>query len=406
MSKFSKNVSAKDLHFNLFYSYSVGGNKSSNSDDEVADIQKEKYEDRMQLLEDNLTRAFLIALGSLTPEQIRSYFNYLFSQEKLKVKKSKTIHLDLQNIDKGSEDVLEKIKNGDIKKVLLVISDSKTEITQNELLKAVRNNVEGGSRPDGWVIFDDTVILIESKVSNNKVDLNQLARHLIRQFEKHNLNDKTFRLVKKSWKEIIDLFFIKELRKNQISEILANDFKEVLMSTGQNLDLTFITKRDGYNRLKARNQFKPFLIKLDEEIKNYFPDLKRANRPLADYIWDYYGRVINGKVKQDPHYSIYFDVDGAGIFLTIKDKSKIKRKFKKIINNGDFYNIIKRNVLDTNSISAVNRTRYRLELIKYKPIYNLLNPEKQHHQKGETITLFKFCISLAGLGYKIVRAHV
>ena len=51
----------------------MGGKKKTNTENETEDVFKGKdKEKRLEILEDNLTRAFLITIGSLSQKQIQS----------------------------------------------------------------------------------------------------------------------------------------------------------------------------------------------------------------------------------------------------------------------------------------------------------------------------------------------
>ena len=286
-------IDSKDPHFNIFYSYSLGGKRKNNSEDSLDELNL-KNKEQFEILEDNLTRAFLITLKSFQHNIIK-YLEQLFKEDYIPIKKSKNVYFDLQNI--VDKQLSEKIKGKETKKILLVISNLKPEITKKDLIKSEEKNRSKGSRPDGWLILDDLAIMIESKIKHNKVDINQLARHIKKHFGIHedNINE-NFWLVTRSWRQIID--FMKENNfdntnnnDNLIRNYFIKDFKEVLMKTGQNLDLSFITSEKGYNRLDARQQFKLLLLRLDEKINVAQSYLHRSGRPLADYIWDFYGSI-------------------------------------------------------------------------------------------------------------------
>ena len=382
-------IDFKDPHFNLFYSYSIGGKRKNNSEDSLDELTL-KDKKQFEVLEDNLTRAFLITLKSFQNNIIK-YFNLLFKENSIRIDKSKNIYFDLQNIDKQ---LSKKIKDKKTKKILLVISNIKPEITKKDLIKSVAENKSKGSRPDGWLILDDWAIMIESKIKHNKVDTNQLKRHIEKHFNitKDNINE-NFWLVTKSWKQIIDSMnennFVDTIHNdNPMRKYFIKDFKEVLMKTGQNLDLSFITSGKGYNRIDARQQFKILLIRLDEKIKDTHPYLYRSGRPLADYIWDFYGWSDKGKAQYNPHYSIYFDFDGAGISLTTRNLSSKKNQMEKILENKEFNNVFKK-VL---TLDKIQRSRYFLQLVNYK-----LMDWKKGQQKGKTFETFKFELNFSEL---------
>jgi hypothetical protein len=398
MNKFSSNVHTYDPHFNLFYSYSIGGKKKTNKDDETEDTFRGKdKEKRMEILEDNLTRAFLITIGSLTPQQIKNYFNILFSKEEIKIKSTKEIHLDLQNYSKDNQKLSEIIQDENSKKILLVISDVVSNVTEGELLSSLRKvgkDKTRGSRPDGWVFFNDTIILIESKVRDNLIMKDQLIRHIINQFGKNKEWHKNFHFVSKKWEDLITTFEFLGLKKNNISNILKDNFKEVLMSTGQNLDLTFITEGEGYDKEKAKKQFPLLLNAFNKELKENQIDsyLSPSRKVKAGYLWESYNTSKNDKLIKDPHYSFYFDKDFAGIALTVSNYKKAK--FKKLLESNELVNFIMKLFNEYKDQKRVLLSRYSINMSNYRKV-----DYKRGQMHGEEHDTFKLEIEL----HEVVR---
>ncbi|MFZ1288914.1 MAG: hypothetical protein WAR79_02405 [Melioribacteraceae bacterium] len=396
----NSNIKTLDPHFNLFASYSKGklekeNLKHANSSyyDLLPDGKIEK-----DILEDNLTRAFLITLSALKNNQIEEFLNNLSKgTPKFHIKKNTEIVLDLQNLN--NEKLKEKISDKNTEKVLLTITTSNIICIDDIIKELINTSVEKGSRPDGWIIFNNTTILIESKIKDNELDKKQLIRHLKKQFQLNNdeIKDKVFSLISVTWKEVNNcLFNVTVNYENEISKIYLKHFKELLIMTGLNLDLSFITEeKQGYERNKAKAQFPLLLQKLDEKVKGlgFPPDFEIAKRPKADYLWDFYGIKNDNEVKKDPHYSIYFDEDYAGIALTIKDLDK---KELKLLLSNNFKLIIESILSNKNGIEL---SRYRIKLNNYPNIYRFGGNNKA--RRGPSFVTFNFELNLYELQKKI-----
>jgi hypothetical protein len=141
------------------------------------------------------------------------------------------------------------------------------------------------------------------------------------------------------------------------------------------------------------------LKKLDGVVKPLIPDIGRRGRPLADYIWDYYGtkrKILLKKSKEskdfiqveeietDPHYSVYFDVNGAEISLTTKNSILMEKMLES--------ENLKTYIDDTFKNNPSFLSRYSLSLGGYG-LYDF----KKHAQRGETINTFSFSFNFSKL---------
>ena len=310
----NKKVIRHDGHFNMFHSYAQGNEKNSES---------------MAILEDNLTRAFLITLSYMASDQIIKFLNssiFLHQDCHLPPISDASdidkIHFDLQNLSDKS--LRTYVKKPDVKKILLTISPKLHKVLMTATGEP--ENDAGGSRPDGWIILGDYAILIESKVNNNPLTKNQLSRHIKTHFGVPR-QGQNFSMIQITWSKIIEGMegFFKQdgHREGSLQYAVYTQFREALMKSGQNLDLSFITDHGkGYNREDARNNFELLLSSFDDKIESEgkASQIKRGKRPKAGHIWDYYGYPNTSEsIKTDPHYSVYFDIDGAGIAFTTKN---------------------------------------------------------------------------------------
>ena len=317
----------------------------------------------------------------------------------------KLLHSLIEEID-DDQKVITKKQFEDLKQIDDIIKISQADLSIPDLksrLEFIYHNLIG-SRPDAWIYGDNFAILIESKIGNNSIYEAQIFRHLTHRkgfrIDKSDVrlgdNCDSYELINLSWKDI-DYSF-EELKNNRVNldnyeKILIDQFKEYLAMTNTFLDLSFIVKPNlGYDREMAREQFPLFLKELDKKIinMNIHPDLQRAHKPL-DYLWDYYGiqktNIKNKKVEvlKDPHYSIYFDKEGAGIALTTKNKKLINKflESQELISYiRDLFNRTQENLL----------ARYSFTLRNYR-----LVDYKKGQIKGETFPTFRFEINFSEL---------
>jgi len=431
-------VEKRDIHLNLFYSYS-GGNRD--------DL------DKCSQLEDNITRSFLITLMHLQTKNRNIFLKALIGAFKHEIKTDK-LNFDLQSIDNKSD--LSKISNVP-KKILLTIGRQVSDIKKSDLAiidvdKGLINKINKldekakgkkeeeikkkykqmvkkqmfdeefqisgdeekihgkylqslyslihGSRPDGWIYNDDIAILIEAKSGFGKIYDSQIFRHLTdpngfgipsKEVLKGDGCDK-YDIVNISWKEINEKLYKLELNDNE--KIFVHQFKEYLIMTGETLDLSFVVKEDeGYDREKAKNQFPLFLEELDREVEKLgIKNLERGKRPL-DILWDYYGiKTIDksGKksINKNPHYSIYFDQPGltnAGITLTTTTMKTTQ--IKKLFNLPKFNEYLKDKIKLKKEAKI---SRYYIMLQNYRIIDHI-----KGQQKGETNYTFMFKINFS-----------
>ena len=426
-----------DKHLNLFYSYDRGSEKSL---------------DRLKQIEDNITRSFIVTLKGLASNHQRDFLNKLmgpgsysslnYDLQNIDIRidlkpdckkylitigseRSVYTERDLKDIKYHKYDFeeSEKIKKAlkqDIDVIFKILDNEEKEEEVKQKLLRIENEYEFegltkydkeinrkkirgelsyihnlimGCRPDGWIYNESFIVAVESKIGQNPFNPYQLSRHI--KDKRHGLGIKTdenINIINKTWDEITEIFQGLLSINNQFldkDEFLISEFKEYIKMIQKKLDLSFIGKED-YDREIAKEQFPLLLSKFDELIKNKYPSLERSKRPLSDYLWDYYGvKGKNSKIKQDPHYSIYFDEDYAGISFTTKDILKKKNNHMDLVfSNNNFLNYLKRKLDD----NYIERSRYFIGLINYRLI-----DWKRGKQKGQSFESFNFELKLLEL---------
>lgn len=414
-----------DNHLNIFQAYH-GGNLDS--------------PDRINRLEDNLTRAFIITLKYLQEYNEEKFQDYLkkIKNNFIQISGSKHLSFDLQNMT--GEKALKRVQKSKNKWVLLIsrdpytfewndnykilfnklesIIDPKDGATKefhkkqrDNLLKQLKNSFDKnedlsslgisskevssvytllhGCRPDAW-IYDDSAsaasplsVLVEAKVGNNQFSPSQIYRHLSGELG-YNLGAKAEkfdpkRIVSITWMDIVKYF--DELKINQetiIGEILRQ-FKEYITMSGEILDLRKLN--DNYDEDFAKSQFDLFLNKLDEKIKLAgLPLLARKCRRKTQ-LWDIYGlRGKDGKPMENPNFTIGFDQTSVGCSLTANKK-------RKFLLNDTVRNFLQ-NIATNSDYEPRQRYRYCLQT-------NRLIDWKNGQQQGDKYQAFSFFVNFA-----------
>ena len=412
-----------ERHLNLFYSYS-GGNES--------DVGHTK------VLEDNVTRAFMVTLSQLDSAQKSTFLLKLFGNHGVS-KIGNNVRLDLQNVD---SEYSSSIHSSPIR-IVLMISRTLSKITKEDIgrvskqrlswieklpkdgLKKMqqhyKKNAKGigdkppfallrgheipyeqllsfyelchGARPDAWIYeLGSYTVLIEAKVGNATQSIVQILRHLKDQhglkITSSQLDKGEYCLIPITWEQLANML-IEVAPRN----VFINELRRYLVMSGQILDLGFIVSRDeGYSKETMREQFPLFMRRLDKSIESVLVDkkssglLRRDKRPLHN-LWDWYGVYNEEKKKtmRSPHISVSFDEKYASIDLTIRPKQKMVKKLLKSEKFRDYLkNIIKNDVIDLD--------RYCF----YLDNHHLLDHRKGQI-KGEVRPAFQFTATLREL---------
>ncbi len=412
-----------DNHLNIFQAYHSGNQDSP---------------DKINRLEDNLTRVFIITLKYLqeyNEDTFRCYLKNLIG----KITVSSHLSFDLQNMTDGN--VLKQIQKSKNKwvllisrdpytfewnsrdkerfkklKPLLVIDDGEIKDTykkeRDDLLKKLKDSFKANKdcwwgdnkisakevssfytllhscRPDGW-IYDGVStssplsVLIEAKVGNNQFSRDQIYRHLSGKLG-YNLGikaegfDDQNHIVSVTWGEVLQSFESLKINQETFAGEILRQFKEYMAMSGEIMDLRKLN--DNYDNDFAKIQFDLFLNKLDEVIKQEKLPLVRKNRP-KDGLWDIYGiQDEDGKPLENPNFTIGFGREGVGCSLTANKKrkfllnEKLRCFLEKIATNTDYE----------------PRQRYRYILQR-----NRLVDWQNGQQRGEKYLAFSFFVNFA-----------
>ena len=388
-------------HLNIFQAYH-GGNHNS--------------PDQINRLEDNLTRAFLIVLKYLKPNEVTEFLKNLGFAGTLTSPK-----FDLQNLtDKNALRKIQKSKN----QWILVITRDRYEFSWkekdkelfqkiDELIGSLRKDFlskvkkalkcknpvsfkdveitsdEASSyyellhecRPDGWIYNDKDPfgILIESKVGGNKLTNAQIYRHLSGNdgfnLKENALSFEEEKIISVTWEGIIN-----ELpSKRGVAGEIIKQFKEYIIMSGEVLDLEKLNKK--YDQNLAKSNLKILAEKIDHCVSEEKLNLVRFGN-FGDQ-WCAYG--LSNSNFESTHFSVGLREDGIYCALTIptKDKKKFQSKLedprlKKHID--DILNDKKKCLM------------YILELCNYRII-----DWKQGQIKGDKHGTFSFSIRLSEL---------
>lgn len=336
-----------DPHFNLFQAYH-GGNKHDS--------------ERINRLEDNLTRAFLITLKYLPLQTLKEFLLDLGFKDV-----PQSLCFDLQNLsDKQTLGRIQKssqkfvllisryradpsqliINPSDVLKRVLDVASSEEDKELEKKLKSIRNpkgeNAFLGerlscleqkeayallhnARPDGWIYEPSQQsphgILVESKVGENKQSAPQIFRHItdkryglgvaydaVEEFYKKNV-------ISVSWEDVVKYI----PAGTGVSEEIIKQFKEYIIMSGEVIN--FVGLNEEYDEGIAKGQYQLFLEKLDQFLSTKNTGIRRETRPL-DGLWTRY-RLSDDKG------SVFFTVamdkqNGISCSLTVSGKKTKK----------------------------------------------------------------------------------
>lgn len=366
MTKNSATKKSRDRHLNLFYNYNNEHLRSfsKSEDSEMA---------TRVILEDNLTRAFLIFLDFLSENKsFNDFIGILPSKNQSEkaitlLRKLKEPDFDLQNLDyvKNKEFVRQK----ETKKLLLILStkpfDPKGIFDQNKPNKTKTETInvdgqpkgsikESDNRADGWILekTNKTAVLVEVKIGNNPVDVNQLRRHIrgsqgfnLRSFGDEDFDDREFNIdnvISLTWRQISESLntFKKKLSDDCMAYhnyFIDNLQRYIYMSTA---DINLLNLMDKEIEFSEKKEIFSFILKkLDEKVKDESKNdtnllLYRKPRPL-DGLWDIWGKKNekNNDVLKTPHISMGLWDRNLGISLDLpvtskKDFERLKKQFE------------------------------------------------------------------------------
>jgi hypothetical protein len=400
-----------DPHMNIFQAYH-GGNQNA--------------PDKINRLEDNLTRGFIICLkylkeaGLLKEEVLKRLLGFEVSPDNLT--------FDLQNLDDTK--ALRRLQKSSKQWLLLITRNkhdkhefdwSKAEQVNDNCLRVAREDkkqllkdlnrcfrtgeslqvgdfkVEANEissyydllhecRPDAWIYEESKsanphAILVESKVGSNQLTNAQIYRHItgkkgynqkIKDFDPHKIKSTT-------WEDIVNVFDEIPSDETGICKEMIAQFKEYLMMSGEILNLENLNHN--YDEEVAKNQFNLFLEKLDEKAPF---DVERRKRRM-NQLWDSYDpKECNA--SNDLHYSVFINSECIGCALTISNFKK--GLMSKLLSSDELKSFLDEANKDT-------LERYKVEIGTYRNF-----DAKQGQIHGKRYDTFKFVFNLGELNLK------
>lgn len=331
-----------DKHTNVFNSYSGGGSHSP---------------ERLEILEDNVTRALIVVLRQLQKDRPTAFREALRQLTNIDVESD--VCFDLQSFSDAHE--LSVLQRSSVKRVLLITRDGgrpdwsnnqfkgflewidqnkldeqalaslKSQLKQsisngkNFVFKSVGRNYEFGTdesqslwellvpeaRPDAWIYEpgrrrDRMLLAIESKVGSNRVSREQIYRHVTskrglavkapgREFLEQNV-------LSVSWSQVGETLLAVPLDRNSVASFLIDEFFKYLKLSGEIMSFEQLNR--SYDGELARQQFSLVLQRLDERLKNSEIPLYRLQRPKVG-LWDKYGlKGEKDKPKVNPDFAV------------------------------------------------------------------------------------------------------
>lgn len=414
-----------DRHLNVFNAYSSG------------DLSN--Y-DNVKILENNLTRAFIITVQNLTYPDRREFLSWLLTPISVNDDDSRHVEYDLQNADKNKLADIQGAKD----KVLLTISRTKSSVTKNELdhygskvlreidglsdtdKEQIKNSIRQhlkkhngksvkppldilertyqydvlysiheiltGSRPDAWIwVSPRFSVLVEAKISVNTQTEPQLIRHLTDTkglgIDPMKLKHPgAYHLINTTWEEIG-----KQLNDISPNNVFTKEFWRYIYMADQILDLGFLVSKGVYDKEKMRSQFPLFLELLDKKLDSKLNEagqpnlLIREGRPLYE-LWDKYSVRNNyGDKCNEPHVSVGFSDHSTDIQLTIRPQ---KTMVKRLLKSESFRSVVNHLINENDNELA----RYFFYLVRTQFV-----DRKKGQQRGEQETAMRMEMTLAYL---------
>ena len=413
-----------DNHLNIFYSYNQG---------KLGNIE------RTSQLEDNHTRALITTLMNISANiRIKIISNIL----KVTGIISKELDFDLQNTDKDIKGrknyllILQRVESNisedslKINKKLLQYLDGLDAHKKEDLVNAFNKHIQEGkdfehekighvpyqellsysqlltgNRPDGWIIGDKEIVLIETKIGENTASNYQIYRHLTckngLKISANKIN--SCKIINLTWIELAK-FFDKVKSNNIKDKFLINQLLKYISMTGQKLDFSYITDKKIDEKIDNKihkEQFSLFLQEFDAELHKQQLSFFRKKRQHSQ-LWDFYGlRNNQGEISKDPHYTVGFRDKEISIYLTTTKKHITSS------NNNDAQNVLFEEKLkefyDTVMRKCAGSKEKELELSRFfiaQKKYKLLDPQKGA-QRGETIDPFTYRIHFSEIKKRI-----
>lgn len=336
-----------DKHFNIFYSYSRGNDKTGMN---------------ISVIENNLTRAVMICLKE-SSDFMRKFIGSIIdeSNESTKHLYAKNIICDLQELKNENKMIARKTrkwylvslspekynasrKNNDVEKACKIFGGTdegakRKELRKiEELIKKTKNTDEdkrneysacidyyhSNGRPDAWIINKNSSwgICIETK-KYGFPSVSQMRRHEKKIKKLSNVRNIPVKIKSVTWDDIYKILNGNNVFIKKLKELIKMDH---LRST---LDMSFLLQKDDGFEEESRYQFGLLLEKMDEVFKkNGFE--RRSKEQKKSELWAAY--VKSPEKLHYPHYSIYMFPSFIGIGVTLKGGRKQEEEFLENIN--------------------------------------------------------------------------
>lgn len=224
--------------------------------------------DRERQLEDNSTKALINTLEHTEPMVGHAFLKWLG------IATTGKVHYSQQKVSLGNEVSRKKAQR-------LLIAIVGTQHEQNKIVcgQLPTSSHTGDSRPDAWIYGDEFVVLVETKVGDSPLTLNQMACHW------QKIRPQSTKVI--TWAEVHRFFQgLSNRLTDQKSRWIVDQFREYLEWTG-------MTQFAGF-----REEMFEFFIAPERD-----PDMQRWVRSAVDGLAE---RVLNGDgglKALDPWYS-------------------------------------------------------------------------------------------------------
>jgi hypothetical protein len=284
----------------------------------------QKEQDREQQLEDNTTKALINTLENCDRYVVTEFLKWLGIAEP-----GRTAFV-MQKSTIGHERIRRKKD-----RLLLAIVGASNEKNES-ICRQLPKKPNGDSRPDAWLYGDGFVILVESKIGNSTLELNQMACHW------HKLTPNRWRVL--TWPEVHRFFVtLTPSLKDAKSRWLAEQFTQYLEWTGMTEFVGFKEEMFEFfvspeRDLDTKKWVRGTVEALANELLQGKQGLKRFNGFYTDkYVGnlgeksDHYWVVFGPSVFKDwAHQTVSLGEQELFVFVNVELLPVVRRLRKKI----------------------------------------------------------------------------
>jgi hypothetical protein len=311
-----------DFHHNVFYYYRGPSQES----DKLNDPQ----------LENNTTKALINMLKHCSPAIAVRFLNWLG------IAASKRIGFELQKATIGRQRIHH------VPQRLLLGLVAVPEKPGDSICDRLDGPVTGGSQPDAWIFGDDFVVLIESKVGDDLLDVNQMRGHF-RKLQQTSKNRP--KCLVRTWAEVHHFFESISSDLTEKDTWLVQQFTQYLEWKGMTafsgfeewmFEFLVSDQQDATDKTLIRRTMEGFGDKvLEGGLQKLYPAFYEDRfvgkyHPGAEHFWVAFGPTGGPSVfGKKAHQTVSLHEHGLEVFVNVEHQPAIKMLKKKLSDQAD-----------------------------------------------------------------------